>query len=218
MKTVSVILKKEWNNFLGSERGVFAIYGVLVLSWSLLPLSKDLAAGPVWWLFFSVIISGNFAATVFVSERLNGSMEILLTSGFPRNAVLFGKVAFITLISTAIGGLCFCCALWWLHLSGRPHALYVEEVLMGAGLYCAGTIMNVACGAWMSIRLQSPRIIPFISILFMAAVVAAYYGLSYLVAAPQWTLIPVLAVAAAFFLHRAKKEFNGEKVIQPITL
>lgn len=218
MKTVSVILKKEWDNFLGSERGVFAIYGVLVLSWSLLPLSKDLAAGPVWWLFFSVIISGNFAATVFVSERLNGSMEILLTSGFPRNAVLFGKVAFITLMSTAIGGLCFCFALCWLHLSGRPHALYAGEVLMGAGLYCAGTVMNVACGAWMSLRLQSPRIIPFISILFMAAVMAAYYGLSYLVAAPQWTLIVVLVFAAAFFLYRAKKEFDGEKVIQPINL
>jgi ABC-type Na+ efflux pump permease subunit len=218
MKKINAILRKEWVNFKGSERGVFAIYAILVFFWSFFPLNRELGAGPIWWLFFSVIISGNFSNTVFVSERLSGSMEILLTSGFPRNSVLFGKVAFILCMSIVIGMMCFSLSIVWLFLSGHIDSPIEGDVLYGALLYCAGAFMNVSCGAWLSVRLQSPRIIPFMTIFIMAAMVASFYVLSYAFGAPLWMLGIAFVIAAAFFLLRAKKEFNGEKIIQPIHL
>ena len=136
MKKLNAIISKEWKSFVGSDRGVFAVYAVLILSWSFLPLYKGLSMGmeDVWWLFFSVVISGNFSNTVFVSERLSGSMEILLTSGFPRDTVLFGKAAFITGISIAIGTLCLCLSRLWLHLAGGQTG-FDRAAFYGAGLY-----------------------------------------------------------------------------------
>ena len=92
MKKLNAIIGKEWAGFLGSERGVFSVYGILVLSWSFLPLYKGLGTGPIWWLFFSVVISGNFTNTVFVSERLSGSMELPAHVGFFARRGAVGKI------------------------------------------------------------------------------------------------------------------------------
>lgn len=220
MKKLNAIIFKEWANFTGSERGVFAVYGVLVISWSFLPLYKGLGGTgieDIWWLFFSVVISGNFSNTVFVSERLSGSMEILLTSGFSRDAVLFGKSVFIACMSICIGAVCLGLSRLWLNISG-DHRGFDDAVISGAVLYCAGTCMNVAIAAWMSVRLQSPRLIPIVTILMMTVIVAGFSGLLYFVAVPQWSLpVILLSIALAFFLL-ARKEFNGERIIQPIHL
>jgi ABC-type transport system involved in multi-copper enzyme maturation permease subunit len=219
MKKLNAIIFKEWANFIGSERGVFAVYGVLVLSWSFLPLYKGIGAGveDIWWLFFSVVISGVFSNTVFVSERLSGSMEILLTSGFSRDAVLFGKAVYTIFMSILFGAACMGLSRLWLTISGGGGG-FDEGAFYGAGLYCAGTCMNVAIAAWLSVRLQSPRLIPIVTILLMTVIVAGFSGLLYFVSVPQWSLhVLILLIALAFFLL-ARKEFNGERIIQPIHL
>jgi ABC-type Na+ efflux pump permease subunit len=218
MKKYKAILEKEWGNFKGSERGVFFIYGILVFSWSFFPLYKEMGSGPIWWLFFSVIICGNFSNSVFVSERLNGSMEILLTSGFSRTTVFFGKIAFVLLMSTIIGILCFSLSMVWLSIAGREQASMGIGIVYDAVLFCTGVLMNAAFGAWMSFRLQSPRIIPFMTIMVMGLIVALFYGLSFAFATPQWALGLILAALAGVFGLLAKKEFDGEKIIQPIHL
>jgi ABC-type Na+ efflux pump permease subunit len=218
MKKCNAVVLKEWLNFKGSERGLLLVYGILVLAWSFFPLNKELGAGPIWWLFFSVIICGNFTNTVFVSERLNGSMEILLTSGFPRNSVLFGKIAFVLLISIVMGMLCFCLSMVWLRIAGREKMFLSLEVIYNVLLFCCGVLMNVAFGAWMSFRLQSPRLIPFMTVMVMGGIVAGFYGLVFLFGLPQWTLGLILTIAAVIFGLFARKEFHGEKVIQPIHL
>jgi|WetSurMetagenome_2_1015567.scaffolds.fasta_scaffold82723_2 ABC-type transport system involved in cytochrome c biogenesis permease component len=216
MKKVKVIFIKELENFIGSERGVFLIYAILVLSWSFLPLNKGIGAGPIWWLFFSVIISGNFSNSVFVAERLNGSMEILLTSGFPRDSVFFGKIAFVLIMSIGIGIICFSLSMAWIEISRLEKMSTWSELLYDAFLFCAGALMNVTFGAWMSFRLQSPRIIPFLTIMVMGLMVAGYYCVSYLCGAPEWMLGVIMTIASVIFGTLAKKEFHGEKVIQPI--
>jgi ABC-type Na+ efflux pump permease subunit len=217
MKAVILVLRKEWSAFLGSERGVFVVYAFLILSWSCLPLSAGLGAGPVWWLFFSIIISGNFSNTVFVAERLSGSMEILLTCGLTREAVLLGKAAFVMLMSCAVGAACLGLAVLWLSLTGKS-ATDDPQRLQALLLYLAGTLMNIGCAAWLSVRLQSPRIIPILSIGIAALIVAPYLILAYAVGAPQWILPAILLAAAAIFFFYALREFRGEKVVTPITL
>jgi ABC-type Na+ efflux pump permease subunit len=218
MKKLNAIIGKEWAGFLGSERGVFFVYGILVLSWSFLPLYKGLGTGPLWWLFFSVVISGNFTNTVFVSERLSGSMEVLLTSGFSRDAVLWGKSIFIMAMSCGIGLLCIGISRIWVSLWGTTGAEGFMDVLYGLGLYCAGTCLNVGCGAWMSVRLQSPRLIPFVGILLMSLTIAGFAALPLIAPVPQWLLGPALLCLAMVFLMLARKDFNGERIIQPIHL
>jgi ABC-type Na+ efflux pump permease subunit len=218
MKKFNTILKKEWANFRGSERGVFFIYGIIVISWSFLPLNKDWGSHSLWWLFFSVIISGNFTNSVFVAERLSGSMEILLTSGFPRTTVFFGKIAFVVFMSVVIGMLCFCLSFVWQMVIDFERVLFGPEIFYDAFLFCAGTLMNVTFGAWMSFRLQSPRIIPFMTIMVMGVIVTGFYGVSFLFGTPQWTLGVILAVGSVVFGMLAIREFKGEKVIQPIHL
>jgi ABC-type transport system involved in multi-copper enzyme maturation permease subunit len=220
VRDIALILKKEWRNFTGSEKGVFAVYGILIFVWSFLPLYNAPGSfafdGAIWWLFFSVIVSGNFANAVFVSERLSGSMEILLTCGFSRNSVLMGKIIFVMLMSVAIGGLCFGLSFVWIAVTGRPQLFAAESLLFGALLYCAGTFMNAAAGAWMSIRLSSPRLIPFVNLLFVGLVCGMYYALRYAVPVSGWLLVLFLAAAGLAFLLLAKKDFNGEKIIAPL--
>lgn len=214
------MLRKEWRNFVGSEKGVFAVYVILVFVWSFMPLYNNFGSfalgGAVWWLFFSVIVSGNFANTVFVAERMSGSMEILLTSGFSRNGVLFGKVLFVMVMSAVIGTVCFGLSLLWVVLSGHAALVLGSSLLYAVLLYSSGTFLNAAAGAWMSIRLSSPRLIPFVNILFMVCVCTAYYVLSRSFPVSEWLLSGLLCVAGAVFLALAKRDFNGERIIAPV--
>jgi ABC-type Na+ efflux pump permease subunit len=214
---INAIFRKEFLNFFGSERGSFAIYLILIFVWSFLPLTQKPATGDIWWLFFSVIISGNFSNNVFVAERLNGSMEILLTSGFSRDAVFFGKIAFVTVMSGIMGLICCIVAFFWILISGVT-AIDSGSVFYVACIYIAGTAMNTSCGAWLSVRLRSPRIIPVITIMVMAAVVSLFYLLLYIIYLPGWSLLVILFSAAILFSALARHEFNGERIIQPVNL
>ena len=160
MNDVISILRKEWRTFTGSEKGVFVVYAILVLVWSFMPLYNNAGSfalgGAVWWLFFSVIVSGNFANTVFVAERMSGSMEILLTCGFSREGVLFGKVLFVMVMSAIVGSLLLGLSLVWFLLSGSAAPAIGPSFLDAVLLYAAGTFLNATAGAWMSIRLASP--------------------------------------------------------------
>jgi ABC-type Na+ efflux pump permease subunit len=216
------ILKKEWHNFTGSEKGVFVVYGIIIFVWSFLPLYNDVGSfamsGTVWWLFFSVIVSGNFANSVFVSERLSGSMEILLSSGFSRGGVLYGKILFVVLMSICIGGLCFALSFLWVVCSSQLYLFMGRSLAASWLLYCCGTLLNATAGAWMSIRLSSPRLIPFVNILIIGIVCGIYYALHIAAPVSEWLLIVLLLVCSVVFLLLAKKDFNGEKVIAPVDI
>jgi ABC-type Na+ efflux pump permease subunit len=222
VKELALIISKEWRNFTGSEKGVFVVYGIIVFVWSFLPLTIAVGSfalnGSLWWLFFSVIVSGTFANSVFVSERMNGSMEILLCSGFSRNGVLYGKVLFIILMSIVIGGLCFALSLLWVVSSSQLYLFMGRSLAMSGLLYCCGTLLNASAGAWMSIRLSSPRLIPFVNILIIGIVCGIYSALQLAAPVSEWFLIVLLLVCAVAFLLLAKKDFNGEKVIASVDI
>jgi hypothetical protein len=127
-----------------------------------------------------------------------------------------GKIIFVMLMSVAIGGLCFGLSFVWIAVTGRVHFFAAESLLFGALLYCAGTFMNAAAGAWMSIRLSSPRLIPFVNLLFVGLVFGIYCALRSAVPVPVWLLVLFLAAAGIVFLLLAQKDFNGEKIIAPL--
>jgi len=219
MNAILSIFKKEWHCFKGSEKGVFIVYSILLFVWSFFPLnnvSTVAMSGSLWWLFFSVIISGNFASTVFVAERLSGSMEILLTSGYSRNAVLFGKMLFVMTLSIVIGILCLGLSFVWIMVSGHSQIAFGQAIFFAALVYSAGTFMNAASGAWLSVVLSSPRLLPFINVLVVGMICAIYSALHIFCGFAEWQLGLLLIIAGFVFLQLAKKEFNSEKIVAPL--
>ncbi len=220
MKQAGIIVRKEWACFTGSEKGVFVVYAVLVFVWSFLP-RYNAAGGPgflsgLWWLSLSVIVSSGFANSVFAAERISGSMEILLTCGFSRNAVVLGKTAFVVLVSAVLGAVCLLLSLVW--SLGNLQFVLVQSTLANLLLYSGGAFMGAAAGAWMSIRFSSPRIMPFANLFLVIIICTAYYVAAQFVPMSEWVLFLMTALAGGAFLWRAIKDFHGEKVIAPIDM
>ena len=137
MKDIWLIVRKEWIGFAKSDRGIFLVYSILVLAWSIL-LSSNInlllaGAGYLWLIFFSVIVSGNFSNTTFSAERISGSLEILLTSGIARNAILIGKIAFVIIMSIIMGFLCYVLAVGIYVVKGENYSLVLSIIPAGSG-------------------------------------------------------------------------------------
>ena len=150
MNDIRLIVRKEWTGFVKSDKWIFIVYGLLIIAWSVL-LSTNLAAmatgaGYLWLGFFSVIISGNFSNSTFVAERMSGSLEILLTAGVSRQGILLGKVAFVIVMSSIMGAVCYVAAMVIALLRGEEPAIFIH--LMPAGkalvLYGVACFMNAA--------------------------------------------------------------------------
>ena len=222
MKDIWLIVRKEWKGFAKSDRWIFVIYGILVLAWSFL-LSQNISVlssrtGYLWLAFFSVIISGNFSNTTFVAERMSGSLEILLTSGISRQSILSGKMFFIVIMSTVMGIFCYIIALAINSLKGENIGILLriipvwEELI----LYISACFMNAACGAWLSVRINTPRLLPFVNLFVLVIIVIIHGVLSEVFSLSLWSLIIALALTGAFFCFFAFRDFKSERVIQPV--
>ncbi len=213
------VVSKEFKGFAGSEKGAFAVYGILVTVWSFLLASGDSAAasGPFLFIFFSAIIAANFSNTVFISERMSGSLEILLTSGLSRDAVLFGKMVFIIIVTIIIGVACAALAYVWNSL----FAAYYSDLELGLYdlvFYCSATFLNAAGSAYFSVRLNSPRLLHFLNLFVLGVVMIIYSVVSYFWVVEMWALVVMLLIPATVLTLLARKQFAGERIIQPLIL
>jgi hypothetical protein len=234
MNSGILILRKEIVSFLRNDRSALVVQILLILVWSAFlaanfsstrTATTDLGGYPgelLWWVFFSVVVSGNFAGTVFVSERIQGSMEILLTSGLTRRSVLWGKIGFVLLMSFLVGFVCYGASLLWL-TAWSPAAFGGERIpLLRAagdlGLFVSATWMNATCGAWLSLRLPNPRLSHFAVFLVFSVMVMLHIVLWFLLdplIPPLWAWF---CIAGVVFAIVADRGFHGEKVVQPVRM
>jgi ABC-type transport system involved in multi-copper enzyme maturation permease subunit len=219
MNGLLVIFGKEWRFFTGSDRGVFVLYLFLILSWSIMlvaPHDTTFQSGQLWLLFFSVIISANFTNTVFIAERVNGILEILITSGLTRRQILFGKMLFVAGMSTAIGVLCSGFSLLWRRFiySDGGYAVTVSDLL----LYIVAVYFNTASSAYLSVRMNNPRLLHLVNLLFLACIVTAYTVAAGYYTIPLFALPLFLFVAAGVLTAASAHIYESEKILQPVTL
>ncbi len=214
IEQIRIVCRKEWKNFTGSHKGVFAVYALMALVYALVFVSnRELdrqTQTVVWWVFFSLIITGSSSNTVFVAERVNGSLEILLTCGLSRGAILAGKVLFVVLISLLIGMVPFTISTGWA-LAGTGVA---GADFAGPLLFAAATFMNASSAAWLSVRLTNPRLLHFVNLI----IVSAALGVGAAAGAGAGMLALGLAVTGALFFGLARRAFAGERVVQPVNL
>ena len=219
MSSIITVLKKEWKCFTGSDRGVFFLYLILVLTWSFLLASGDNSAihtGPLWLVFFSVVIAANFSNTVFISERVTGALEIMITSGLSRNGILFGKMIFVIIMSTAVGGICMGLGLLWhqLFYDFSGGFLTSSDFLV----YVSSVFINVGSSAFLSVRMANPRMLHFTNLLLLGGIVSFYLAASQFLTLSPIYLVVLLASLGVLFSWLAKREFDSERILQPVIL
>ncbi|MFW6245488.1 MAG: hypothetical protein ACOC36_06345 [Fibrobacterota bacterium] len=218
MSGLTTVIQKELRSFIGSDKGVFLVYAIIVVAWSFMFISGEGGfAGRFWLVFFSVIVAANFSNTVFISERMSGSLEVLITSGLSRDAVLFGKMLFVILMTSIIGLSCAVMARFWTVLSPDLGNTDLFGVVDGL-LYVSATLLNSSSSAYFSVRLSSPRLLHFINLFILGGIVTLYTVVSQLyILHPGW-LVFTLLIAGIIFTIAARREFAGERIIQPIIL
>ena len=220
MTGLKTVIRKEMKCFFGSDKSTFLVYAIITIIWSF-ALAFSLSADRHFWLvFFSVIVAANFSSVVFISERVSGTLEVFITSGISRDAVLFGKMIFVIAMTAAVGAVCATlAAVWSATLYLGPDA----ALSLNAGhafLYLSVTFFNAAASAYLSVRMPNPRFLHFAN-LFMAGAIAVLY--SFTAAAFNLSLQLSGALASLFFLFAgvvftflARREFSGERIIRPI--
>lgn len=218
MNSAAVVFAKEWKVFLGADRGIFFLYAFLILSWSFMlitPGTTFAQSGDLWLIFFSVIVSANFTNTVFIAERINGNLEILITSGITRKAMLSGKMLFTAGMSIVIGGICCGLSFVWNHVlgDGTPLTLDSGDFLS----FVLAVFFNTASGAYFSVKLANPRVLHLSNLLLLAGVVTAYSLLDSYIPLPSWSLQLVLALPAGALTLLAYRIYESEKLLQPVS-
>ena len=226
-KDVLLVIKNEWANFFSSDKSVFAVYSIMIVMWSLFvgtnltaPLEHPhVSTGVVWWVFFAIIVSSNFAHTSVSMERIAGAMEILLTSGLTRLSILQGKIAFVVLISTLFGCICYVFAhSWTMFMNVEPkRILSISTVLLDVGTFFSACVMNACCASWAGGRITNPRLGHFISILFFGLIITIHTLLSYWFFDTTFLLIAILILSGFIFYFCAASDFKSERIIQPVS-
>jgi ABC-type Na+ efflux pump permease subunit len=225
VRSIGLVFTREWRHFVQSDRSLFAIYLLLVLFWSVFLVSNILTgndpyAHSIGLIFFAVIIGGNFSNATFTSERLSGSMEVLLTSGLARGEILTGKLFFVMAITLGLGAVCYGLSNLWLMIFATDVAYRLSwpAVLNHLELYASACFMNATCGAWLSLRLANPRMSYFVNFLICGVVAATYFGIAALTNSADWGLSLLLVILGLVMLNAARRGFASEKVIQPVNL
>jgi ABC-type transport system involved in multi-copper enzyme maturation permease subunit len=217
MTGLLTIIRKELKCF-GGDKGQFLIYALMSALWSLALFLDGAAGGAMgvrfWSVFFAVIVAAGFSGTVFISERVTGTLEVLLTSGVSRGAVFFGKMVFATGMSTAVGALCAFFALLWGFAFGAGAPIWLGA--SDAALYVSTVYLNAAVSACLSVRLGNPRFLHFINLFITAALLAAYSAVWALYAVPWPALAAGFLLTGALFTFLARREFAGERVTRPV--
>lgn len=218
MQSIKSIVIKEWKCFVGSDRGLFFFYGILMVSWSMFlafrEQPEDLSA-PWWLIFFSVVVTANFSNTVFISERINGALEILISSGHSRMAILYGKIIFILIMSIVMGLFCVVAGTFTRgFLVDKNASIAVMDIIV----YIAAALFNTAGAAFLSVRMGNPRLLHIANMVMLTMIVIIHSVISTFFNVPAYILTILLLLSSGLFLVAAAREFNSERILRPVDI
>lgn len=167
----------------------------------------------VWFLYFSLVTSAGIASTVFIRERLAGTLEVLLVSGVTRKELLFGKLGFSLVAMCLIGAATLEVAyLVSSYFSFDPVGLPVFYKLFIT--YLGGSLVVSSSSAWLALTLRNPRMTHVINFFVLSGLVLlmAYTRREHGVTVLQF--FPVYVVAMSPFLWLSLKQLRRQSVVQ----
>ncbi|HEX2955558.1 MAG TPA: hypothetical protein VHO70_01930 [Chitinispirillaceae bacterium] len=218
MKGLQSIISKEWKCFIGSDRGLFFFYGFLIVSWSLFLAFReqpDTMTAPWWLIFFSVVVTANFSNTVFISERINGFLEIVISSGYSRMTILAGKIIFILGMSLILGVLCLVAGtITRSYLNGQN--LYID--MMDIAVYIVSAFFNTTSAAFLSVRMTNPRLLHIANMVILTLLIIIHAVMSQFFDVPVIMLSAIILLAGIIFFIAAVRVFNSERILRPVDM
>lgn len=225
MRGVAVIVRKEFLSLLGSDRSILLLYGFVVFLWSFLFVGAGVEQSPggtsIWLLPFSVIVVSNFSQGVFVSERLTGAVEILLTCGLSRPVIMTGKMVFVWAMAVVMGLACMGLGCAWAAVATAVDTGAPYSVPFSAGylvLFSSAAAFNTALVALLSIYLPNPRMSHLVNFLAVAAIMSVYFPFASRLPASEYVLSAILVVCAAVAIMGVFRGAAGERIARPVNL
>ena len=223
MREIVLVLKREWEQLAGSDTATHVLFLFLVVLWSLLFTTADDGGATrlVWVVTFSVIVVNACASGPFMHERLSGALEIVLTCGIARDTLYRGKVLFVTLVATVLGGICTGLSGIWELLLGRVSYGDTgawQDGFAGVVTFAFAAFMNACCAALFSVLLPNPRFVFFFNFLITSVIVALFLVVHALWGVSTVTLNLMLVVPGLVFLEVGKRVFRTERVVRPATV
>ncbi|MCU0608515.1 MAG: hypothetical protein MUF22_01950 [Chitinispirillaceae bacterium] len=227
MREIILVAERELMSFVAADRGMFVVHFLLIACWGMLFATQGGAESPMtplWFAMFSVVVSAVVTNTVFVTERISGALEIILTSGISRQGILLGKMLFVLCLTQIIGAMCLgAAAVLRPFVAAAPGQPQVLITLSGCALYCCASFLLTASSAYFSVVLPNPRLLHFINLVIVGSAVAvplivadSFPAAMFL--SPAAAVPAALALAGVVFALLAKREFNGERITRPIIL
>lgn len=215
---IQSIISKEWKCFVGSDRGLFFFYGFLIVSWSLFLAFReqpDSMTAPWWLIFFSVVVTANFSNTVFISERINGFLEIVISSGYSRMTILAGKILFIMGMSSILGLLCVVAGtITRSYLNNQPLSVNIMDI----GVYIVSAFFNTTGAAFLSVRMSNPRLLHIANMVILTLLIIVHSVLSQFFDVPDIMLAAIILMFGSIFFLAAVREFNSERILRPVDM
>lgn len=218
MKGIRSIIAKEWKCFIGSDRGLFFFYGFLIVSWSLFLAFReqpDSMTAPWWLIFFSVVVTANFSNSVFISERINGFLEIVISSGYSRMTILAGKILFILIMSSVLGLLCVVAGtVTRSYLYNHPVTFDYMDIIV----YIVSALFNTTGAAFLSVRMTNPRLLHIANMAMLTLLIIIHSVMSQFFEVPDSMLAALILLFGIIFLLAAIREFNSERILRPVDM
>jgi ABC-type Na+ efflux pump permease subunit len=218
MKGILSIISKEWKCFIGSDRGLFFFYGFLVVSWSLFLAFReqpDSMTAPWWLIFFSVVVTANFSNTVFISERINGFLEIVISSGYSRMTILTGKILFILMMSSILGLVCVVAGtITRSYLNNEPISINIMDLCV----YIVSAVFNTTGAAFLSVRMTNPRLLHIANMVMLTLLIIIHSVMSQFFDVPNTLLSALILLFGIIFFLAAVREFKSERILRPVDM
>lgn len=206
---ISTVMWKEWKELLVMQRGnarmgwlnqllIIGVFGIF------LPLQngRGWVQSPVvliFWTWVPLFLVTTIIADSFAGERERHTLETLLASRLPDQAILLGKVA---------AAVSYACAITWISLLvglvvvniayGAGQILLFPPIVLIAGvaLTVLGGGLSASAGVLVSLRAQTARqAAQTMSLFILALIFIPVFGLQMLPAATRAELVNLLSVA-----------------------
>ncbi len=220
LRDTKLIFWKEWNSFKASDRSTFIVFSIIILIYSTLFTAHGATASSnaelLWWMFFSFLLCNILGNTLFVSERMTGSFEILLTCGLNRSAILLGKYFYMVLMVLALGTIPTIIATGFNYfLLNRGDCSFMGSIpLTGIAIFAITTLYSSAMTALVSLGMKNPRTSGFLGMLalLLPSTIFIASGYSLLITTVVTCSMGILLLGIAIRI------MQGERILQPLNL
>lgn len=214
------IMKFEFRSLVKSGPSAIALLVFTALLWSNYVSNQVVSIADMgsflWVISFAFVMTAGISYSVFIRERTNGALEILLTSGIEKVAIIRGKILFATIVSSLMGVTSFIFAFLIKYVILREEFYSWFELFDILLMYVGAVVFITSLSAFYSLLLKTPRLIQFLNFITLGILSAIYIVFDVLLQVPLWGFAVTLIAFSAMLNQISSKLFLREQVIEQV--